>query len=640
MEVIRRTGSRLRSGAGALVVTVAVAAAVTGGYLGLHRDTLTGDTGNGPAARSGAAMVYDPATGDMVLFGGIGGTGQPLADTWIWDGSSWSQAAPADSPPARYGAQMAWDPQSQRVILVGGTGGSGCSTGGGVVGIVTASGGTVTASGGACTQLQDAWAWDGSDWAQLSVGDSAGQLGHYTLAGASMATDPATGEIVLVTAGSTVTSIIPIPGIYASSGGAAASSGGAVVNSSGASAVGVSAGSAGTGSSSGSGGTCIGVDGGPCGSPVALPSATAVASPLPTACPLTGGCISLPCPSLPVAQGTAGSAGIACPVPCPVSPCVMCPMTSGGAGAQTGTTTGSGVICSPCTGTGAACPLLPATLTWVFDGSSFHEVAVDASDAPDSGGQLVWFPDPGRLVDLGPDLYAEVGGPAISCPSGAPCPIAPQAEDWYWTGSGWTPAQDLPSGAASPYFDVAPVADSAAGDVVGLDPSGATWVSSDPSSGWTQLTPAATPGARSGFALAYDDATGQVVLFGGDLAGSTSSAGGLAGDTWTWDGSDWTEQEGSAPSSPSPSALPSPVLSPSPSSSPSTSSSQSPSASPSPVPSPSPASAAPLPSPTLQIFVPPSPCDVECPGPPIAVPTTAAASPAVSSLPGTATTTG
>ena len=69
MEVIRGHGGRLRSGAGALVVSVAVVAAVTAGFFGLRHDAALSAAGSGPAARSGAAMAYDPATGDVVMLG-------------------------------------------------------------------------------------------------------------------------------------------------------------------------------------------------------------------------------------------------------------------------------------------------------------------------------------------------------------------------------------------------------------------------------------------------------------------------------------------------------------------------------------------------------------------------------------------
>src|SRR5438105_4916475 len=53
---------------------------------------------------------------------------------------------------------------------------------------------------------------------------------------------------------------------------------------------------------------------------------------------------------------------------------------------------------------------------------------------------------------------------------------------------------------------------------------------------WTQLSPASSPSARSGHAMAYDNASAQVVLFGG------SDQYGTLGDTWVWDGSNWTQK--------------------------------------------------------------------------------------------------
>lgn len=579
--MIRKHGGRLRSGAGALVVSVAVVAAVTAGYFGLRHDAALGDAGSGPAARTGAAMAYDPVTADVVMFGGTDAAGQPLAGTWLWNGSGWESASPATSPPARYGAQMAWDPQSQRVILLGGIGGTGCSIDGppGVAvpgsagsGSATAGSGSATtgsgsataasasatrmpisavtasasatvppasasatppsaiaAPSGVCTELQDAWAWDGSDWSRLVLDQASGQLGNYTLAGASMATDAATGKIVLVTADSQAAGGVVIPGIYAGGSATGVASGG--------SSGGFPASSAGAVTAN-PGGVCIGVGGGPCGSPVTLPTAPATTVPEPSACPLDGdtGCAPLPC-----------------------SPCVICPMTSGS------TTTGSGaeVTCSNCAEIEAPCPLLPASLTWVFDGSTFQPIGSDPTDAPPSDGHLVWFPGPGHLVDLGSGLYAAMGGTAMACPYGAPCPVIPAREDYQWTGTGWSPVQDVVTGASQPYFEVPPVADTATGEAVGLDATGVTWVSTDPAADWTKAASATAPTARFDFALAYDDATGQVVLFGGDAFGASSATGGVSGDTWTWNSSGWTLRDGTAPTpSPSASGTASPVAGP------------------------------------------------------------------------------
>ena len=46
---------------------------------------------------------------------------------------------------------------------------------------------------------------------------------------------------------------------------------------------------------------------------------------------------------------------------------------------------------------------------------------------------------------------------------------------------------------------------------------------------WTQQSPAGSPSARYGAAMAYDKATGTAVLFGGQQIGDSSSLG----DTWT-----------------------------------------------------------------------------------------------------------
>jgi hypothetical protein len=55
---------------------------------------------------------------------------------------------------------------------------------------------------------------------------------------------------------------------------------------------------------------------------------------------------------------------------------------------------------------------------------------------------------------------------------------------------------------------------------------------------WTQKLPARSPPGRHGQAMAYDSAHGQVVLFGGLGADNNT----VLSDTWTWDGSNWTQR--------------------------------------------------------------------------------------------------
>ncbi len=86
-----------------------------------------------PSPRTGSTVVYDPALGGVVLFGGAttspstdssGETvytpGSPLNDTWLWSGSSWHRLDITTPPGARFYAQAAYDPGSRALVLFGG----------------------------------------------------------------------------------------------------------------------------------------------------------------------------------------------------------------------------------------------------------------------------------------------------------------------------------------------------------------------------------------------------------------------------------------------------------------------------------------------------------------------------------------
>ena len=117
-----------------------------------------------PPARSLASMAYDAATGNVVLFGGVGRDGGASGDTWVWDGTTWTQQHPATSPPARAAASMAYDAATGNVVLF--------SARFGVPG--------------------DTWAWDGTTWTQQHPATSPPRRFD-----ASMAYDAATGNVVL-----------------------------------------------------------------------------------------------------------------------------------------------------------------------------------------------------------------------------------------------------------------------------------------------------------------------------------------------------------------------------------------------------------------------------------------------------------
>ncbi|MBW4029466.1 MAG: hypothetical protein HIU57_02150 [Acidobacteria bacterium] len=60
-------------------------------------------------------------------------------------------------------------------------------------------------------------------------------------------------------------------------------------------------------------------------------------------------------------------------------------------------------------------------------------------------------------------------------------------------------------------------------------------------SGWTEMTPLSSPSPRENASVAYDAATHTVVLFGG------VGPSGHLGDTWTWNGSAWTASTTAGP---------------------------------------------------------------------------------------------
>jgi uncharacterized protein (TIGR03437 family) len=63
-------------------------------------------------------MAYDSTLDQVVVFGGSAGL--TLDDTWVWDGSNWTQEFPQTSPPTRSQHAMAYDSGHSQVALFGG----------------------------------------------------------------------------------------------------------------------------------------------------------------------------------------------------------------------------------------------------------------------------------------------------------------------------------------------------------------------------------------------------------------------------------------------------------------------------------------------------------------------------------------
>ena len=78
-----------------------------------------------PSPRSYTEMAYDRASRRTVLFGGGSDAGTNLNDTWAWDGTTWTELHPATSPAPRALMEMAYDPVNRGIVLFGGIGGVG-----------------------------------------------------------------------------------------------------------------------------------------------------------------------------------------------------------------------------------------------------------------------------------------------------------------------------------------------------------------------------------------------------------------------------------------------------------------------------------------------------------------------------------
>jgi hypothetical protein len=78
------------------------------------------DTPVAPVARSDARMAWSQDLGGIVLYGGTLNNGDSLKDTWLWDGSTWAQLATTGNPPRMAMQAMASDPSTGGVMTFGG----------------------------------------------------------------------------------------------------------------------------------------------------------------------------------------------------------------------------------------------------------------------------------------------------------------------------------------------------------------------------------------------------------------------------------------------------------------------------------------------------------------------------------------
>ena len=107
-----------------------------------------------PSPRQGAGLAFDPATNEILLFGGRSASGALLNDTWEWSSGTWKNLTPflaGPSPPPGYWFSMAYDAQTGAVLLFGG----------------------INETDGITDYYTNAtWSFLGDQWSQLTPADS------------------------------------------------------------------------------------------------------------------------------------------------------------------------------------------------------------------------------------------------------------------------------------------------------------------------------------------------------------------------------------------------------------------------------------------------------------------------------------
>ena len=142
-------------------------------------------TPTGPLPRIGQAMAYDPAAGQLLIFGGqapapddCAPASSPMChDTWVGDGAAWTERPPLDAadiePPGGLQAvAMAYDASRERVVLFGGRAPDN-------------------------TLMDRTWEWDGTTWQDVSPSPKLASNTPLARADHAMVYDAARQEVVL-----------------------------------------------------------------------------------------------------------------------------------------------------------------------------------------------------------------------------------------------------------------------------------------------------------------------------------------------------------------------------------------------------------------------------------------------------------
>lgn len=126
--------------------------------------------GTNPSPRTGARMAWDTPNNVGILFGGLGPTDRGATEvqhdsneTWLWNGTRWMQRFPETTPPARSVHGMTYDTARSRVVMFGGR--------------VAAADKKLDP-----TYLNDTWVYSNENWTRIESAENPSARQHVAMA--------------------------------------------------------------------------------------------------------------------------------------------------------------------------------------------------------------------------------------------------------------------------------------------------------------------------------------------------------------------------------------------------------------------------------------------------------------------------
>jgi hypothetical protein len=167
--------------------------------------------------------------------------------------------------------------------------------------------------------------------------------------------------------------------------------------------------------------------------------------------------------------------------------------------------------------------------TWTWNGSTWHQESPTNVPPVRDAAAMAYDAKTGHVI-----LYGGFNGTGY------------RQDMWSWTGSDWTLLSPAHVPEARAWTGMATDPTNSNLILFGGWDGGAdlndtwSWNGTD----WTELTPAHSPEARDDFAMVADPAHNRIVVFGGWVVPGPNPRG----DTWTWNGTDWTKVSTTGPS--------------------------------------------------------------------------------------------